>query len=391
VTKAKRLPLPLPDEAVDQLRAILASYDRLVAVDALPHVGDDTVIAQIHERLENDSESLSWSDLAQADLCVADILSLEQVKARLIGWRRRMHEVVGDARYAQYLAGASALANITLADARADLAECIRAVYYFYSAYGVAARSRSAVTKSLLRTALVVLVVEAVVGLIVARFWPPKAAVPSATDWVEMIEYLLGTSAAAVLGSIVSVQRRLQDPTVDVDPFYRYIQTTADRFSIAFISPLYGAIFGLVMYALLATKLISSTLVTFKDGVPAEIQSAFALLLFGFLAGFAEQLVPDALTRIAAQALGGVGSTGGSSASLAAHLSSMQSGQQQSAPAGSTDRHSQQPQQPAAESAAPARLSTVPTDITPEAAALGQDAGIASAPRAEQLVKGIVA
>ena len=39
-------------------------------------------------------------------------------------------------------------------------------------------------------------------------------------------------------------------------------------------------------------------------GAPQDGIAASLLLIFGFIAGFAEQLVPDALTRIAARTLG---------------------------------------------------------------------------------------
>jgi hypothetical protein len=115
----------------------------------------------------------------------------------------------------------------------------------------------------------------------------------------------------------VSVQRRLQDPAVEVDPFYRFIQTDADWFGTAVISPLFGAIFGLLVYGLLVSGLLSTSIVKFQDAstsnplavaLPASIAGYVAIVILGFISGFAEQLIPDALTRIAARALAGVAS-----------------------------------------------------------------------------------
>ncbi len=88
---------------------------------------------------------------------------------------------------------------------------------------------------------------------------------------------------------------------------YRYIQTTGDWFSTAFVSPVFAAIFGVVMYALLASQLFGYKLITIKpDWTPDGGVNEAVLIILGFVAGFAEQLIPDALTRIAARALGTV-------------------------------------------------------------------------------------
>jgi len=308
----------LPDEALEQLRAVLDNYDRLGANATSRSPGDDKAIVDLRSRLDQKPETLSWMDVSQAVLCVVDLLDEAQLRARLGGWRRRLREVAGETRYTQYLVTASDLTpgKTTVTDLRADLAECVRAVYYFYAAYGVAARSRSNVTGSLFRVALLLIGVEVVIALL---FSLHNASGPiiflNDIDVRAAIEYAIATSIFAVLGSLVSVQRRLQDPSVDVDPFYRYIQTTADKFSVAFVSPVFAAIFGVLTFGLLESKLLSTELIKFDTkGLPSSWSDVALLLIFGFLAGFAEQLVPDALTRIAARALAGVAGTSGGDA-----------------------------------------------------------------------------
>ncbi len=93
---------------------------------------------------------------------------------------------------------------------RADLSECIRAVYYFYRAYGIAARCRSDITKSLFRVALVTVLIEAALAIVMGWQTSPKTyliTLPSATLHKALI-WILAASAAAVAGSVVSVQRR---------------------------------------------------------------------------------------------------------------------------------------------------------------------------------------
>jgi hypothetical protein len=311
----------LPQEACDDLGAILETYERLAVTTTQPHAGADAEIATLKQRLTS-NDALWWTDIAQAQLCVVVVLNDDDVRAQLRSWRRRFQEVAGDARYASYSDGAPSLTTAASSVLRADLATCIQAVYYFYATYGVAARSRSEVTLATLQVACVILVVEALLGVLIAvaatrPIWPfTLTATP--LDALKTLEFLLATSAVAVVGSVVSVQRRLQDPSVDVDPFYRYIQTKGDWLSISVISPLSGAIFGFVLYGLLASKLIAGTIVDLSTGYPVGTVAVALLLVFGFVAGFAEQLVPDALTRIANRVLGGADGTTASKAATSA-------------------------------------------------------------------------
>jgi hypothetical protein len=311
--------LHLPEEALEQLDSLIASYERLRPGRTDPLPGPDAEIEQLKLKISQKTV-LWWTDLVQAEMCLLEATEDAALRARLLGWRARMRDVVGDARFAVYLANAPNLAtDVPPAALRADLGECIRTVYYFYSAYGISARSRTRASVSAMRTAAYILVAEGILALVLALL------AHAGSSWIKLrledlgaLEYATATSAMAVLGSVVSVQRRVQDPGADADPFYRYIQTTADWVGIAVVPPVFGAIFGFVMYALLVSKLMLSPLVKFDDAaVPAAPENIALLLLLGFLAGFAEQLIPDALNRLASRALSSVSSTAVASSTTA--------------------------------------------------------------------------
>jgi hypothetical protein len=377
---SKFKPSKLPQEALDELRAILDNYDRLRQTNPPANAGDDAEMTLLRDKLNRDSgKAIWWTDLLLAELCVIDLVPQEQLLARVPPWRQRYQEVVGKDSYADYLKTAPDLTQTPTPQAavlRADLYELIRNVYYFYAGYGVSARSRTQVTKSLMSWAAGIIAIEAavialafIVPLIAslgahagatepaASSIPPPRATrtsarvpshvkpartshsgqrvsaakpasssqssqrqPGATsatsppwDWQLILAWLLATSAAAVIGCVVSVQRRLQDPTVRVDPFYRYIQTNADWFGIAIANPVFAAFFGMIMYGLLVSNFLSTKLIARFDeqGYPSATDHATqaGLLIFGFISGFAEQLIPDALTRLASAALTGLPST----------------------------------------------------------------------------------
>lgn len=346
VAKSAGFELRLPPEAIEQFKAFIETYERLdenaAAANATepmgtassgtvvptgtlgpqptptsattivsssaaskPRPGTAAAIKLLKSRLEKPSE-LWWTDLAQAEVCVTEVLDAASLRARVSACRRRMHEVVGDARYAQYILAAPDPGTAPEDQVRADLAECIRTVYYFYSAYGLAARSRSDVTQSTFNVGLCILAIQAVVATSLAMRVLPGAWWPLPREVLHGLEYLVATSAAAVLGSVVSVQARLQDPKVDVDPLYRFVQTHSDRLSTAYVSPIFAAIFGLVIFALTASGLIGGSAFPHINSLISDspnLSDVALVLIYGFLSGFAERLVPDALNRIATKTI----------------------------------------------------------------------------------------
>ncbi len=386
IQEAVKQQKPLPREALETLDSVINSYDRLATDAPKRDPGDDLIIDRLRDRRKNDAAGIWWSDIAIAEQCAADLLPKEQLPARLASWRRRLQEVAGRDRYATYLATATTPTETDEGKLRADLDECMRAVYYFYSSYGIAALSRNKVTESLFRTASIIIAAE--LFILWLFYVAPAAAVPQQT--FDFIEWVVATSIAGTLGSVVSVQRRLQDPsTSSVDPLYRYITTTADWFGTAVVSPISGAIFGLLMYALLASKLLAGTLIHFNappdNATAQQIASTFLtpktqvdgaiLLVLGFISGFAEQLIPDALTRIASRALGG----GEADTTTAAPLTAPS--QQVTPTNGVTTAQTVSPNGKAAAGTStnskPTVLNGTPA-LTPEAAARGQDPTLAS-------------
>jgi hypothetical protein len=124
---------------------------------------------------------------------------------------------------------------------------------------------------------------------------------------------VFGVFIAGMIGGFVSTQLRLQaSQPSGSEPIKELVQLNQGRLGITF-SPILGGIFAVILFVLISGGLIqgdlfpnvvgpqSGSLDQFwqLSGTATALDSA-KLLIWGFLAGFAERLVPDALQRIAA-------------------------------------------------------------------------------------------
>jgi hypothetical protein len=105
------------------------------------------------------------------------------------------------------------------------------------------------------------------------------------------------------LGAYVSIQRRLQNTSDGGDPVIGIL--LLHEFYLVQVYPLIaGGVFAVVLYLILAGGFMEGTLFPMMsdDGVPDDIQNWAKLLIWSFIAGFAERLVPDTLDRLVNQA-----------------------------------------------------------------------------------------
>ena len=111
-----------------------------------------------------------------------------------------------------------------------------------------------------------------------------------------------------VLGGLISMLRRLQALPAGNTPLLDTIALNAGEFGIS-LAPTYGGIFAMILYLIFLSGLPASILAPsaegvfpkFTDATPATTPDAAKMLVWAFVAGFAEQLVPDVLNRLTAR------------------------------------------------------------------------------------------
>jgi hypothetical protein len=123
---------------------------------------------------------------------------------------------------------------------------------------------------------------------------------------------------AGVLGATFSLIRRAQTPTINGDAM-RNVQNLAAADTYFYLTPLTGAIGALVLYAFFCGGLLEGTLfprIACPPGIPQPMRFIDFLLnadpvswpdqgkalVWCFIAGFAERLVPDAIDRLTSAA-----------------------------------------------------------------------------------------
>src|SRR5262249_19048127 len=98
------------------------------------------------------------------------------------------------------------------------------------------------------------------------------------------------------LGGFFSVQRRIENIPTEQDPILTMFQLKNGRFSVH-LAPLTGAICALVLYLIFKAGLVTGAVFPDLTEPLAGVQFA-KLLVWSFIAGFAERFVPDTLDNL---------------------------------------------------------------------------------------------
>ena len=238
-----------------------------------------------------------WEDLYQLEMLLLAKRNEEDLRRTAWTVRLRFRNIAGEANYQAYLASSPPdPATASRAELLADLQSLVRRTYYML----VLLPASEAVRRKLLLGAA--LAGAFFVGIIVAvSFFPNR-----------LLLFHLVLLAGAVGGTMSLIQRLLQ--LTDGDPLLLRMSARASFIQSAIIPPIAGAIFAALVFMLSASGLITGpTFPAFTkphggpvtdimqaiwDLSPVNGAQAALLLVWSFIAGFAERFVPDTITRL---------------------------------------------------------------------------------------------
>lgn len=133
----------------------------------------------------------------------------------------------------------------------------------------------------------------------------PSATGPPATLPFEW-QIVLFVIASGAIGGLISMLRRMQSSSTATVGLLDSIALDVGQLSVI-LSPLYGAIFAVVLYFIFMGQLFDLGLNGVKpfptmgaDGMISTYSDFAKLMVWAFIAGFAEQFVPDVLDRLTA-------------------------------------------------------------------------------------------
>ncbi|MEI6947281.1 hypothetical protein V9K67_08800 [Paraflavisolibacter sp. H34] len=282
-------------------------------------------------KVKRETNSLRWKDLYKLELALARLLPDERLAREVWHLRLRYRDIVGLAEYEAYLAskppdleGSSKKSNdqdkpSEIGALRADMEYLLGKIYLQYALIPVTdalhKRNSNRVTYSIIGGLFVIILTG-----IIYYFLTLKGSLQINRPTASVNHSLALPSGAFLLvlffgamGGLLSMQQRFMSTSRDGDPIMNVSELSQS--SIRLFTPAFnGALFALLLYVLVRGKLLDGSLFpaftdhadsqeigksikTFLNERPSTSIDYAKLIIWSFIAGFAERFVPDTLSR----------------------------------------------------------------------------------------------
>ena len=274
----------------------------------------DATIAAIVTKYENPEtrKDVTWAELFAVESYLLSKQDVVTLRRRAWSLRDKFREVVGQRQYENYLLSRPPNENEADPDIpmlRADLEWLLDSLHWSYSLIPVRERLRAQII-TFVSGGIIAWTLVAV-GLVL---WSAHKGQP-------LLGTLVVVLLAGAMGGFVSLLRRIQMVPGGGDPLLSIFELENGRVSL-YLAPMSGALFALVLFFIFQGGLLRGELFPelggfalnlwgFKwpgDFTPAKAMTLVPphgeyakLLVWSFIAGFAERLVPDTLARLVAR------------------------------------------------------------------------------------------
>ena len=298
--QAKHSPL-IPDDGRAYFRLKRREYESLVLADpkcARP------VLTPIFAKDEAD---LTWDDVFSLDDVLIDVKPIQDIRRERWWWLERYQSLAQKQEFDAYVASNPPNATDPDGDAvRSDVKQLAASVHYILTNDTAREAILNKFRVSMLTIVLVIFLTIVIVGT---------------TQLYDYITASILVLFAGYAGGVLSVQQRLQSVTNGL-LLNRALETPSSKLSL-YVVPLQGAVFAVLLYILFIGHLIQGDLFpkimpdptgdycSKTENVVVQLLNCTApagpfefakLLAWSFIAGFAERLVPDTISRLVGDA-----------------------------------------------------------------------------------------
>jgi hypothetical protein len=315
--------IPGLDSGDDTESDVLHAYVRQLLTDYLlvpPGTGDPIARSMIDDLMRTHSSpdgkprpAWTWDDVYAIEKALARIEPIERVRRRVVAARQEFRELAGQRAYEGYVALAPPdPAKASEDEVRSDLLQLLAEVQWLYATVGVQHGVRNRLLRNLAIGSLFLVGVPAAVTIAAIFVAHRDFSIPG----------LVIVMMCGALGGLVSTYRRVYGLPLDGNPAVNLVVLDRSK-ALIYLSPAIGAVFAAVFYVLLISGLVSgelfpavdtpgpsegATTVTFAEFVTLTAPRAGVdiakLMVWSFIAGFAERLVPDTIERLSASSSG---------------------------------------------------------------------------------------
>jgi hypothetical protein len=270
-------------------------------------IADSSAEAEAQRVIHMLPDQIQWEDLYSLELAMLRLQPADELRRQAWSLRNEYEEIAASDEWDDYKAsnppefGGPSGVVVPVADEaplRADLVRLQQEIHWRYIVMWAFEDYRSSVTLWSWFGGLIAVIVFTALGLIGNRLWPVHSF-----EW----KLLSLVGALGVMGGLTSTLRRIQklswSGNADTD-----IAKLGGSLSV-YLSPCLGGVFAVLLFFLIAGKLMDGSFFPtlnlgdcVHDGLACPSGADFAkLVVWSFVAGFAEQLVPDNLARLAGE------------------------------------------------------------------------------------------
>lgn len=263
------------------------------------------------------SNLLTWKDIYMYKLIMVSHYSVETLKSKLISLRVKYQCLVEAVEYNNYttLRAFDLTKEVTEDNKEALQVDYTYLLDEFFLRYSYISAHEEFRTNLLRRAMILTFSFFIVLVFFSIYYFGYSIFRYSIVNFFDEFSTLIYVVFAGMMGGFVSIQQRLQAFSHEGDPILSLSLLTHGRLSI-FLSPISGAIFAVILYLFFAAGILKghifpematysaniNSAIDLKDFIkhagPVDINNFSLLMIWSFVAGFAERFVPDTIMRL---------------------------------------------------------------------------------------------